>query len=1170
MKCWNCLHQNSAKSPRCEQCDQALRPNPKQRSASRRRIEFLLHEIENWPHLNGEQRDEVRRIYSARLDRLDMVQDIGPEVTQSFPRSDWALPETDGLEANKEEVEELPEPVPVSAAEESPALATPESTDQEGALWQDSTIESASSAASGQPLLAGLDPSYELAADDENIEVSSGGLLTINSPSLIERLAGESDIRWFHTLGALLVVAAVVGWLRSSWDSYGRQLTGILIAVSPVILNLTAVRLKRSVPLSARLLSVLGNILTPLALLSLDIFGNLPSSIPTDMWWTFSFLVSAVILLLQADRIHEKTPLYLGGLCCVMAGWSQGALTTAALSLALGFFFQWNSPLSEEDRWAVHRRQVGFYAGAFGAATSLFLFDTGRHPAVPVGTFTVALFFLSFPQLLDQREASSNTRVLLQTIFTIVGGIMMRSQLGLPPGGVALYLLFATAMLLMTRPDSPTAAASARAASVIGALSVFVGFLNGGLPAFFAYPPLYQTILRVIFGLAGSVFFFSASRRQPSQQGPLFIYSLLCVLGAWTHLFLRLSGDALSATVTSLDPQAVILRMPLVASLPLLLAAILATARALLPQERRLCWVFSAVIYLFSFSLAVACRGLTGEGEFPQYWPALLTHLPLIFLWERGWLAGSSEGGGQDMEQIALALPRAVAASFSLAWVAVCGWPLAERLEVLFVLGVLGAYLFPKVYRAPAFEVFWLSAFPLAFELPEPWQRLLVALATFPVALALKKRKSVSLTLSTTLAGLMMVSALPRLATALYFLPSLLFLAAGLMRAREEEEPADLGAAKLCWPILVILGLFVAPVPVGGAARLAYCLGMAALAGVLWSAVVGSFNDSLRARLCKVLTPQSTQAVFVALLVWSLGQSTLEFGSLLIVLGIATGLGSARSVGDPDTGESKGFHPQLSWGLTLFGLAQVFSPHFFLLEPMVVVLGALLAETLLVVARKRPAALTHVLLLTVVYVQHFAQTDDHATLALFCLACLFSAVRALQHSAYPSTIWGAALFLLAFDGLLGGQDLSWKVRLLPTCITFAAAGLWRWRTAADWPKQALQISYMLLVAPASLEFLVGRRMMENCLWLLVVGSALIVAHWRLPDDLKLLFRQAGGITLVAWVGLSFTRAALELPWQAATLLIGLAMVGFGVWVEKRRRVSGGESKATEAHHEKDS
>lgn len=1149
MRCWNCLHQNSNKSTRCEKCDQALRPNPKQRSASRRRIEFLLQEIQNWPHLDDEQREEVRRIYTARLDRLELVKDIGPEATKSFPRSDWAPLEQDSPALADTDEEQIPEPTPVPAVEESPAPVTMEP------VAESSAPDSPSDDASREPIPAGTDPDHELATEDESIELPSSGLLTVDSPSLIERLAGESDIRWFHTLGALLVVAAVVGWLRSSWDSYGRLVTGLLIAVSPIILHFTSNRLKESVPLSSRLLSILGNILTPLALLSLDIFGNLPPGIPTDLWWTFSFVVSSVVLLVQADRIHEKTPLYLGGLCCVMAGWSQGALTTAALSLALGFFFQWRSPTSEEDWWAVQRRQMGFYAGAFGAATSLFLFDTGRHPAVPVGTFTVALFFLSFPQLLDQREASSNSRVLLQTIFTIVGGIMMRSQLGLPPGGVALYLLFATAMLLMTKPDSPTAAASARAASVVGALSVLMGFLTGGLPAFFANPPLYQTILRVIFGLAGSVFFFSASRRQPSQQGPLFSYSLLCVLGAWTHLFLRLSGDSLSATVHSLDPQAVILRMPLFASLPLLLAVILVTARVLLPQERRLCWVFSAIVYLFSFSLSLACRGLTGEGEFPQYWLALLTHLPLVILWERGWLAGTSEGGGQDMEHIGLALPRVVAASFSLAWVAVCGWPVEQRLEVLFVLGAVGAYLFPKAYRAPAFEVFWVSAFPLAFQLPESWQHLSVALATFPLALAFKERKAASLTLSTALCGLVMVSALPRLATALYYLPSILFLASGLVRARDEEQAADLGVAKLGWPILVILAVFVAPVPAADASRLVYCLGIAGLAGALWFAVTQSINENLRIRLSRVLTPPSAQAVFVALLIWSLGQSTLEFGALLIVMGISTGLASARSVPNPETGKSQGMTPQLPWGLALFGLGQVFTQQYFMLEPMVIVLGALLAEALLTVARKRPAAGTHVLLLTAVYVQHFAQTDDNGTLALFSVACLFSAARALQFNSYPSAMWGAALFLLAFDGLLGGHGLSWKVRLLPTCAVFAAAGLWRWRQAESWPRQALQIAYLLLVAPASLEFLVGHHMMENCLWLLLVGSALIAAHWRLPSDLKHLFRQAGGITLVAWVGLSFTRAALELPWQAATLVIGLTMVGLGVWVEKRRRMT---------------
>ena len=82
-------------------------------------------------------------------------------------------------------------------------------------------------------------------------------------------------------------------------------------------------------------------------------------------------------------------------------------------------------------------------------------------------------------------------------------------------------------------------------------------------------------------------------------------------------------------------------------------------------------------------------------------------------------------------------------------------------------------------------------------------------------------------------------------------------------------------------------------------------------------------------------------------------------------------------------------------------------------------------------------------------------------------------------------------------------------------------------------------------------------MMENFVWLLVVGSAYVGLHFPLPKDLGEVFRQAGGATLVGWVVVSLTRAALKLPWQAATLVIGLALVGVGVYVEKKRRGGAG-------------
>ena len=78
-------------------------------------------------------------------------------------------------------------------------------------------------------------------------------------------------------------------------------------------------------------------------------------------------------------------------------------------------------------------------------------------------------------------------------------------------------------------------------------------------------------------------------------------------------------------------------------------------------------------------------------------------------------------------------------------------------------------------------------------------------------------------------------------------------------------------------------------------------------------------------------------------------------------------------------------------------------------------------------------------------------------------------------------------------------------------------------------------------------------MWTNFLWTLLLGGAYIGVSFLFNNVLTTVFRQAGGYTLVGWAVVSLTRAALELPWQAGTLVVGLALVGAGIYVEKSKR-----------------
>lgn len=1123
VKCWNCLHSNPAKSHRCERCDQALVPTPVQSRGSRRHVEYLIQEAQQWEFVPEEVRQRLSSVYRQRLTRLHQLEHEGIKSASAWPESDWGLPdpvaETSAPEPSEAQVE-APESEHEPAPQPEPVSVTPS--------FEDTPLD----------LSIG-----EEAPEEVPIAVSAPGPID-EEPSYLQKLTGEADIRWFHSLGTLLVVAAVVGWLRASWDSYGRALTGWLIAVSPLILHALVSRLKQSVPLSARLLSILGNVLTPLALLSLDVFDNLPPQIPSDLWWTFSLCVSSAVLLTQAHKTREKMPLYLGGLSCIMAGWSQGALTTALLSLALGFFFHWDG--SEEDaEWLRHRRQLGFYAGTFGAAASLLLFDTSRHPTVPVAAFTIALLFLSLPQITGH-ESDDSGRVILQTVVSVIGGILMRAVLHLSPGGVALYLLFATALLLAAKPNSAAARLSAQAAVLLGGLSLIIGFLSD-LTQVFQHPaPLHETVLRSLFAAAGAGFFWRSSRRESAQEISLqlFTYALVCLTGGWTHLFFRFD-QAHSPIGSPVEPFYTL------TTLPIFLGLLLLATPRLKPCEQSAAWQYAGGIYVLSFAASFLYQTVMGRASFDL---TLCAHLVLVILWEREWLAVQPIWQEREGHTFLFVLRRAVAASFSITFLTVPDWPFEERCKALLLILGAGVFLAPRSLRKAGSEAYWLLAFGSLFLFTSRYEQLALVLLSFPVTLALEERKPAYLVSASTLGTLFLITSGRDIPLPVAYLPALFFIFAAATPARGERQAACPGSARIGLPVLFITALFCSVPPSAPALNLAYCLTLAFTLGVLQLYLEHPAESDFKVCLRRAVAPRSPLVAAGALVVWSLGQSTLEFGSLLVLGGTALGIHAwkhPRSSPDPTVTMSK--EAQLAWGLLLFGLGQLFSSTYFVPHPTVLLVGLLTAEIALNLLRRNPPALTDVALLTVVYVQNPLTLDDISHLLLFTMAAGVLALSALRLDLSWAGAVSSAFFLLGVDELIQGHTLAFKLRILPLAAGLIAVGFWRWKAAPDWPRPALRIGLSLLVIPACLQFLAGVEMMENCAWVLIVGASFIGAHLLLPQDLAQLFRKAGGLTLIAWVTVSFTRAALQLPWQAATLVIGIALVCLGIWAEKKRK-----------------
>lgn len=1129
MKCWNCLHSNPKKAYRCEKCDQALEPNAAQKIAGRRHVEYLLQELDEWEFLDGKAKEQLKSVYAGRLERLNQT---GTKAAKAWPETDWveAVPEVraEPIPAQPGQREEAVTPALVEEAKPDEEEVVPASEEAQPAPEVPQTNSQAA-------------PAALPAAPDKQPE-SAPVQFPPAPPSYLERLTGEADIRWFHSLGALLVVAAVVGWLRTSWDSYGRALTGFLIALSPVVLHLVASKLKKAVPLSARLLSILANILTPLALLSLDVFDNLPPQIPSDLYWTFSMLVSCAILNWQAHLTREKLPLYIGGLCCVMAGWSQGALATAAFSLGIGFLFQWSSADGDLE-WQHHRKQMSFYAGSFGALASLMLFETSRHPAVPLVAFTGALLFLSLPTLTGQKTEHAGKRLFMQTAITVIGSILMRAALGLSPGGVALYLLFACALFLAAKPDSEFANLSAKIASGLGALALGIGFFSNLSETLNAQQSDPEGLLRVAFAVLGALFFFRASRRSGLLQGsaPLFLLSLCCLLGGWIHLFLQF---ALRSGVDKIEDL-----LPLIGGTVVFESLLIVAGRWLRNEEQFLSWLFTFPLLLLTLALTTVCQLLVPI-EGPGWTIILAFHAGLALSWERQWLAPAKSTEFKEMPALLGILARLAVVAGILTVFTADGVYQPTALKALLAVHLAASFLLKGVYREASWEATWGLAL-LALPFFDKTSLLVVALLSNALALSMARRNHISLTLSAAYGALIVAYTSTDFPNPVLCLAPLAFALASAFPAVDEQEPREPGPSRLGLPVLFAAALWLGRAfPTGEVINVLYCLALAGVCGGLQLTL-----QTNRPRWNRVLAPQTPGLMLLSLFLWSFGQTTTEAGLLFIVVGSAGTAWLSKNY-SPE-GSTLDPRLQMSSGMVLFGVAQLFTKQHFQLDPGVIAVGVLAVEGALLVARRRSPLISNLVLLGLAFLQQADSILDPNLSQIVALAAIILAVQAVRQTQHPVAALSTLLFLVHCDELMGGSELDIKLRALPLASILVAASIWRFRTEEVWPKAALRVGLALAVAPAFLQFAGGYKMMENFVWLLVVGSAYVGLHFPLPKDLGEVFRQAGGATLVGWVVVSLTRAALKLPWQAATLVIGLALVGVGVYVEKKRRGGAG-------------
>ena len=1094
MKCWNCLKESSDKLHRCPHCDQPLKPNAAQSIASKRNLDYLLSEIDQWSFLDPSSKERVRQVYSRRQTRLGEL--AAKNAYAYWPISDWE-------EGGPITPEPLPENVDLSSQatlEVLPVLTPAEDV--------------------GEPT---LDPVPTL--EPAPIEESEALLLPkARPPALLESLVGEADIRWFHSLGALLVVAAVVGWLRSSWDSYGRALAGLLIAASPILLHLVAHKLKKTVPLSSRLLAILANVLTPPALLALDVFGGLPPGISSAYYWSFALLASAAILSWQADATQEKVPLYVGALCAVMAGWSQGALATACFSLGVGFLFSREGALAP-SAWLEQRRQVAFYAGSFGALATLWLFETNSHPMLPLMAFTVALVFLHLPTLTGHAEQQqAGSRIFLQASLSIVGGIMMRAVLDLSPGGVALYLLFAAALFLAVKPDSDLASTSAKLASAIGILALVMGFLSDLGTVALAQQTAAEAGLRFLFAGLGAVFFARASRRailEPDSQSLLGV-ALCCLLGGWIHIFLYfLLQEPIHNPVQFI---------PLLAAMPLFCCLLLLGSRWGRIAEQITVWKFAFPLTLGSLALTLLGRSIAQDSALG--WElALLIHALFSIAWERAWIVKAPT----EVTPILQILPRFAIASLTVAAYSALSLPVHSSLLLCCCALLLATFLLKGSYSESTWEAGWLSLWLMSFHYPDSSWFLGVALLSFGFALTRADRKKASLVSSCLFATFALTQVAGELAFYWLYTPCLAFALIAMLRAKGEAEGSPLAQGKVGFDILLAAAVLLGDTPSPGSLpNLILCLFLTALAGA-FQPLAGKPPTN------KFLSSHSALSLFGVIFLWSLWQTPLETGILLILAGLSSLALSHRHKWE------------VSNALLIVGMAQLPSSTHFLLDGVVVALAVIASEVFSSSSKRASTHFSNLALLLVASVQEQSFLWEGLTGNVIMLGALILTLRTAYQNFVPTAAGSALLFLWQLDQLIGGELLDLKLRLLPASAVLVAASLWRWQSEQAWTRPSLYAGMTLATAPAFLQFVSGLKLWENFVWTLIAGCGFLALSFITPSSLNRPFRQAGGYTLTAWAAVSLTRAALHLPWQAATLVIGLALVTIGVVVERRGR-----------------
>ncbi|MBI3924934.1 MAG: hypothetical protein HY319_05285 [Armatimonadetes bacterium] len=503
--CWNC--QFEAEGRFCPRCGQPLRPNFVEARRASDRIEYLLAEMSQWAFMPDDVRDPLTQQYRARQERLK----AGMAVREAALRTGAAAPEPSGA--------------PVAHRVQIGSGAPPKHDEAAAALEPADTPSSQPDPRPGL-LPPELEAQPELDAPPEAFEPQPEGWAGALSAFFEER-----NIRWFHTAGALLLLSAGIGYLRATWGGMGRQIVALLLVGSPVFCFWWAHRLKERLPLSSRLLSVLGGLLLPTGLLAVNHFHVLGLDLPAEPYNAFAMLVTAAVLLQQARQLQEIVSLYLGTVALGLCGFWLSSLAGSPLPLGLvalaGAFGYLRAGHRTQTPLGRHLVALSQLQALLAVASTLGeLPQAGWSPLIPF--FLSALFFASTAHLLSDARS-----LVISAAAALGAGWLLVQTLELPLLAFGYSALFVGAAYLAagTLFEEAGLARLSRGLGTAVTCIVLVPLLGGqllqGLWNNFADLDRADLGTAVLISLLAAVFFAACARL---DRSPTALYgSALCV-----------------------------------------------------------------------------------------------------------------------------------------------------------------------------------------------------------------------------------------------------------------------------------------------------------------------------------------------------------------------------------------------------------------------------------------------------------------------------------------------------------------------------------------------------------------------------------------------------------------------------------------------------------------